>query len=335
MQKPQRSRPLTLLLLAGALLSAVPAVTLAADAEVVVAMRYPQEAGESHAHLFLYRRDGKLLRQLTADESGQDRHPAFAPNGETIVFTREKGESDKEFWSIEPRGSNLRRLDAAPDWYTKTSTSAHFTDLGDVVQSDDPPSYEAPDGSVEVILATSGSRKADQPEHEELGWNYQLKDLKTGKSTAMGRLPGFVGLQSALGCLADDQGYYLITPPLRVMFFDLHLNSTDGTTVFALDLKTRKLVRLSPNGTIPVMLPGEPAFLTLTEVRYVPFGKGQRTSNSSYVERWDASLKKVRYANGEKAGICYGGAMYRPGMKPATITIRDGTWKDADAPVEN
>ena len=32
------------------------------DSEVVVAMRYFQQTGTSHAHLYLYREDGKLLR---------------------------------------------------------------------------------------------------------------------------------------------------------------------------------------------------------------------------------------------------------------------------------
>lgn len=56
--------------------------------EVVVAIRYFQQTGTSHAHLYLYRGDGRLLRQLTKDDGGQDRAPVFAPDGATIVFTR-------------------------------------------------------------------------------------------------------------------------------------------------------------------------------------------------------------------------------------------------------
>jgi hypothetical protein len=59
------------------------------DSEIVVAIRYLQAEGISYSHLYLYREDGKLLRQLTNDNSGQDAAPIFDPSGETIVFMRE------------------------------------------------------------------------------------------------------------------------------------------------------------------------------------------------------------------------------------------------------
>ena len=58
--------------------------------EIVIAIRYLQAQGTSHSHLYLYSEDGKLLRQLTKDNSGQDSAPIFSPDGETIVFTREE-----------------------------------------------------------------------------------------------------------------------------------------------------------------------------------------------------------------------------------------------------
>ena len=131
-----------------------------AASEVVVAIRYLQAEGESHAHLFLYREDGPLLRQLTKDESGQDRDPMFAPNGETIVFSREISENKFEFWSVEPRGGALKRLDAEPEWYSGAKNSPYFAwpDLG---SGDDEsatpfgqrgPRFRTPDGSVEMVL---------------------------------------------------------------------------------------------------------------------------------------------------------------------------------------
>ena len=88
------------------------------DSEIVAAIRYLQPKGTSHSHLYLYREDGKLLRQLTTDNSGQDSHPIFASDGAMIVFTREKPNDVREFWSIDPRGAKLKKLDAAPDWYS-------------------------------------------------------------------------------------------------------------------------------------------------------------------------------------------------------------------------
>src|SRR5215216_423986 len=72
-----------------------------ADSEIVIAIRYLQAEGTSHSHLYLYREDGKLLRQLTNDNSGQDSAPIFAEDGSMIVFTREKPSNVREFWSID------------------------------------------------------------------------------------------------------------------------------------------------------------------------------------------------------------------------------------------
>ena len=88
------------------------AIELRATAEIVVAIRYLQAEGTSHSHLYLYREDGKFLRQLTNDNSGQDVDPIFAQDGTNIVFTREKTNSPLEFWSIEPLGGDLKKLDS-------------------------------------------------------------------------------------------------------------------------------------------------------------------------------------------------------------------------------
>src|SRR6266704_5970532 len=107
------------------------AINLRAASEIAVAIRYLQPKGTSHSHLHLYREDGKLLRQLTNDNSGQDVDPIFVPDGETIVFTREKPNDTREFWSIDPRGTKLKKLDAAPDWYSATKSSPYFTSGGE------------------------------------------------------------------------------------------------------------------------------------------------------------------------------------------------------------
>src|SRR6266480_6870869 len=98
------------------------------DSEIVIAIRYLQAEGISHSHLYLYREDGKLLRQLTNDDSGQDSAPIFAPDGNVIVFTREKSDNAREFWSVDPIGKALKKLEApAPDWYTSAKSSPYFT----------------------------------------------------------------------------------------------------------------------------------------------------------------------------------------------------------------
>src|SRR6516164_5556549 len=115
--------------LAAAVITLISASEIRADSEIVIAIRYLQAAGTSHSHLYLYREDGKLLRQLTDDNSGQDSGPIFSPDGETIVFMREKPNNVREFWSAKPRGTDLRKLDAAPDWYAQAKSSPYFTNV--------------------------------------------------------------------------------------------------------------------------------------------------------------------------------------------------------------
>jgi hypothetical protein len=72
-------------------------------------------------------------------------------------------------------------------------------------------------------------------------------------------------------------------------------------------------------------LPGEAAFLTFTENRYVPIPRSKKTANCSYIEHWDEKLNKIRYAHEKSAALCYGASMYRPGKDPSVITLRRGT----------
>jgi hypothetical protein len=309
-----------------------------ADAEIVIAIRYLQAEGTSHSHLYLYREDGKFLRQLTNDNSGQDSGPIFASDGKMIVFTREKPNDVHEFWSIEPRGTHLKKLDAAPDWYTQAKSSPYFTNIEpeestspspaaspeeSASPAETPPhSYKSPDGSVELVLRLDPNDEDDQINGPGHGKHYLLRDLKSGAETEFGNLPGFLG---AAGLLNENQArdqHFLFDGPLRLAFFDLHLNSTDGDTVFALDLTGPRLVRLSPNWSVPIPLPGEAAFFTFTENRYVPIPGSKKTANCSYMERWDEKLNKIRHAREKSAARCYSASMYRPGLSPPTITMR-------------
>lgn len=294
-------------------------------AEVAVAIRYLQARGESHSHVFLYRADGKLLRQLTRDDTGQEIDPIFSPDGESIVFTRERSNGAQEFCSISARGGDLRKLDAAPDWYASAKTSPFFewpdatddgSEYGARVQR-----FRSPDGVFELVLREMKDDEDDtlnQPGH---GKHYLLRDLTNGDEVAFAALPGFEGAVEQLHVKDTDQRF-LIEPPLRLAFFGVHLNSTDGDADYALDLGRRKFVRLSPNWAAPVPLPGEAAFLTLTYNRYVPIPGSRKTANCSYLEFWDAGLRKVRFAREAAAAICYGASMYRPGKTPPVVIIR-------------
>ena len=306
--------------------------------EIVIAIRYLQAEGTSHSHLYLFREDGNLLRQLTNDNSGQDSAPIFAPDGGTIVFTREKSNNAREFWSIDPLGKALKKLEAAPDWYVAVKSSPYFTNVepeesassnssASPEESASPsatpiPTYKSPDGSVELILREDPNSEDDQIDGPGHGKHYLLRDLKNGTETEFDKIPGFYGVFGLLHESQDKDQHFLFDGPLRLAFFDLHLNSTDGDTVFALDFTSPRLVRLSPNWAAPIPLPGEAAFLTFTENRYVPIPGSKKTANCSYVEHWDERLNKIRYAHEKSAALCYGASMYRPDKEPHVVTFR-------------
>lgn len=300
-----------------------------ADPEIVVAIRYLKAQGTSHAQLFLFREDARLLRQLTNENMAQVTNPRFAPDGETIVFTREL-DANKEYWSIEPHGKNLHVLPGVPPWYDKKNDAPFFTNLEESYDGPNPdaPSDEqkeltftSPDGSTQLILKQTEDEddQVDGPGH---GKHYELRDTSSAKTTEFKDLPGFEGVFEILHGSEDKDQHFLIQPPLRVAFFGLHLDSTAGDTTYALDLNVPRLNRLSPNWAAPIPLPGEPAFLTLTEVRYVRIPNSSKTANCSYMERWDASFHKIRYGT-DAAAICYGASLYRPGMTPAVISVRN------------
>jgi hypothetical protein len=326
---------LQVLLLAG-VFCLVTAIAQGAS-EIVIAIRYLQAQGTSHSHLYLYREDGKLLRQLTKDDSGQDSAPIFSPDGETIVFTREKPNNVRESWSVKPQGTDLKKLEAAPDWYAQAKSSPYFTNVerreagsagatSSPVESVSPtatpvPTYKSPDGSFELILREDPNDEDDQINGPGHGKHFVLRDLRAGRETEFSKIPGFYGAFELLHD-SEDKNQYFLFDGLRLAFFDLHLNSTDGDTVFALDLTGPRLVRLSPNWATPIPLPGEPAFLTFTENRYVPISASKKTANCSYIERWDDKLNHIRYAREKSAAVCYGMSMYRPALTPAVITLR-------------
>jgi hypothetical protein len=327
----------------GSILFGLVALRAYGASEIVVAIRYLQTEGISHSHLYLYREDGKLLRQLTDDNSGQDVDPMFAPDGENIVFTREKTGSPLEFWSVNPLGGSLKKLESAPDWYQQTKTSPFFTNRepqnpaesasptpspaesgspSPSGKSTEPRVYKAPDNSVELVLREEPSDPDDQVDGEGHGKHYLMRYIKTGVHAEFGALPGFLGAFEILHENQKPDRYFLFDGLLRVAFFGLHLNSTDGDTCFALDLNGPRFVRLSPNWAAPIPLPGQSAFLTFTENRYLPVPGTTKTANCSYIERWDAELTKIRYARPKAAAVCYGASFYRSDHAPSVVSVR-------------
>jgi dipeptidyl aminopeptidase/acylaminoacyl peptidase len=306
------------------------------DMQIAVSIRYLQIKGTSHAHIYLYTGDGKLIRQLTRDQTGQDVDPVFAPEGREIVFTR-KAKTGDQTWSVTTLGTGAHRVSAVPAWYqNKTEDTPRFTFLSmewerwyknlpedgaspspSPTSTPRPFKLVAPDGSVELILNSTGDNQKDY-EEEQRGKLYRLRDLKSGEESLIGDWPGFETIWDPLHLRKEENSYFLIQPPLRTIFFFRHLNSTDGDTVYALDLNQKHVVRLSPNYATPIPVSGEPIFFTVAEERYLPLGDGKRTVNCSYLDRWDADFRKIRYARSSPA-IFGGASVFRSGKLPLTI----------------
>lgn len=198
-----------------------------ADSVIVIAIRYLQAEGTSHAHLYLYRKDGRFLRQLTNDNSGQDVDPNFTPDGGTIVFTREMPDKSLEFWSVEPLSTALKKLSTAPAWYIATRTSPYFTNRdGEKSTEQSPaasatpgsqaPTYKTPDDSIELVLRTVPEDEEDRYDGPGHGKHYLVRHLKAGIETEMGQLPGFYGLYGLLHESQDKDRHFLFEDALRV-----------------------------------------------------------------------------------------------------------------------
>jgi hypothetical protein len=333
------------------LLSSLTAISIASAAQIselssftiAVAIRYLQPTGVSHAHIYLYSGDGKLVRRLTTDNSGQDCDPIFAKDGRQIVFTRRKSKSN-ETWSVQPDGHGLHRLVSAPRWYKDA--------LAEPVQRFDyPPNaplphnptergaadtirpgevrYAAPDQSVELILR-------DDPHNPDPAEDWYpkipyLHDTNDGSEVAIPSFPIIKLAQTgALAekqtgqdsfCPSDDEPFKLdsvlvrdgspfyFQGPFRLAFFRQHHDSTCGESWFVLDLKQRRLVELFPNDGDVIIIPNAPAFFCVCQERYLPLGDGQHTVNCSYLDLWNAELTRTRFSE-PKVARFYGASVY-------------------------
>src|SRR6266498_1489491 len=107
-----------------------------ADAEIVISTRYLQAETTSHSHPYLYREDGKLLRQLTNDNSGHDSAPIFSANGETIVFHARKSQQRARILEyragvVHAHGKSLRANSLGGPTHRSTARTARSIKLAD------------------------------------------------------------------------------------------------------------------------------------------------------------------------------------------------------------
>ena len=117
-----------------------------------------------------------------------------------------------------------------------------------------------------------------------------------------------------------DDSPFVVVPPMRAAFFDQHRGSTNGVGLFAVDLNTRRLCELSPNGGTVYPLPQLPLFACVADQRYLPLGNGKMTVNCSYLDLWDARMRRIRFAE-KKPAIFYGASLFVKGAPAQVISI--------------
>jgi len=242
-----------------------------------------------------------------------------------VYFTR-KSRNQTAFYAISLEGKHFRPLEGVEvEKYAALSESSSFG-YNDYDFSNKEPKpvlplhYPVPDGSVELIYEEfdENEPEATQEDYYDVQARHTfLHDLRSGSKVELSSLPGCEGIGHPLKLSDKIHSVYLLEPPLRAAFLDRHLNSTDGTAIFALDLQKRRLVRLGPNWATVYPLPEAPIFYTVTTERYQELGDG-RTVNCSYLERWNVDFEKVRFAD-PKVALCGGASVHRDSKPPLNI----------------
>lgn len=329
---------------------------------VVVAIRYLQIDGTSHAHLFLFDRNAVQVRQLTSDNSGQDRNPVFSPDGRVIVYQR-RLKSRVQWRSVQITGKDDRRLKVAPAWYSKPAKKPALFDFpeavpdgaggerlytaskpGDIV-------FKTRDDSAAIVLKDAAANPVDphdpnwypklsylrEKAHEhddaiesfpifgparEMGenefWSAPLRRGEVPNERHPNEDHSVFGASEECVML-HKKSPFLEVPPLRTAFFSQHRGSTDGMGLFALDLKTRRMMELAPNGGSIILLPEVPCFACVCDQRYLPLGDG-RTANCSYLDLWDSQMRRTRFAE-KKPAQFHGASLLVNSRPPLVISI--------------
>lgn len=324
---------------------------------VVVAMRYLIPEGTSHSHLYLYRRDGSLIRQLTKAETGQDADPVFSPDGKSVVYARTDGEAN-EWRQVSVDGKNDHLLKTPPSWHEGqsqpapvftspearpgSSTLDPYAKAGDIplpmkdgtatlTLKDDParrevedagwfpkvPWFRAQADEPELNVAAFPFLRPRRGEGQQMFWTGPLQAGLVPSELYREEDPESPEINMQYVMFAPNSPF-MECPPLKVAVFSQHIGSTDGSRVIAVDLRSRKLFELTPNGGPVVVLEGRSEFGCVCAQRYLPLGDG-RTVNCSYLDLWDseeAGLRRTRFAEA-RTGKFYGASIRLAGKDAA------------------
>ena len=285
--------------------------TAARAVDIAVSIRYLAPKGKSHAAIFLFDGQGKLVRQLTKPGEDQDYAPAFSPDGKEIIFRRVHGDEEaKRYFIVDRAGKQTRAIEGEPpEWYAQRIVAKAFGDSdsngGEIDPKDPVRTFTSADGNLALVL---------KPNPDDEDHPLAFLQEKKGALHAFADMPGF----SIFWFVNLDKGTpFFITPKLRTLFFCGDHDSTTGTNTFALDIARKRIVMLSANGAEVYPWPGHDGFFAAASSRYEPLGDGKRTVNCSYLDWYDAALKRTRF--GHALGKFGGASVFKTGEPPLTI----------------
>ena len=279
--------------------------------DVAVSIRYLAPKGVSHAAIYLFDGQGKLVRQLSEPGDDQDYAPAFSPDGKEVLFRRVHGDDDaKRFFSVDRDGTNTHAVEGKlPSWFTDRTMAKAFGDsdsLADEPEKKEPVrTLATTDGKLALVLKPN-------PADEEHPLAF-LREKK-GPLQPLAKMPGFSVFWFAT---LDDGSPFFLTPKLRAAFYCGEHDSTNGTATYALDLLRKRIVKLSANGAEAYPWPGHDGFFVAASSRYEPLGDGKRTVNCSYLDWYDATMQRVRF--GHALGKFGGASVFTAGEPPLSI----------------
>lgn len=299
--------------------------------QIVASVRhYYATSQRSYYHLLLYSGDGALVRPLTRLEGVNDLNPVFSPDGKQVCFLRKKIDpkvNAREGYALIADLENPaeeQALEGAPSWYKPKNEDVEGQEVfvpneGRGLEKNEPfaQRFTSPEGRFEIVIHYN--YREDKGKSDGGGGfagdvTFRLRDRQTSATERMALMKGFQRLSHAW---LIHQTPYFYEGPLQLAFFCCHIDSTDGTAFYALDLNRKAFTPLSPNGGLVVPIRGVPGFFFVSEERYQDLGDGKTRVNCKYLDFYGATLQRTRYA--PPISVLGGAAVYVPGHGATVI----------------
>jgi hypothetical protein len=293
-------------------------------AQAVISIRQYQEVGPSNIHLYLYTLDGKLIRQLTNTPGFDDLSPIFDWSGKSVLFFRQASTRElkaKEGNYILNLSTNkFLRLSseeakAQEGHYKPTFQPAEFSWPSDKSYRTDTAEgrgatvCQSPDGKYQLIRKPNPDYSDSNPTDDKGGQIvYFLQTKGDSETLSLDFLPGLLINSLSDNYLELNGNPFVVTSGYAVLFMTRHVDSTEGNSLWAFDLRSKKWIEMSGNAGLLYFAPEHTGVILLHSARYENLGKSGKVVSCGYLEFWDTTLHPVRL--GPPTSLFHGAAIY-------------------------